>query len=222
MQRRIFITGGRRGIGKAVARRFQEAGHQVFAPTREELELSSPERIRAFLDRQAGLEVDVLVNNAAENRVRPIAELPLEEWQRIVTTNLTAALLLMQAFVPGMAARRWGRVVNVSSCYSFLSRPGRAAYSASKAGLNGLTRTAALEFGHSNVLVNAVCPGFVDTELTRQNNSSEQIEALARQTALQRLASPQEIAEFVYFLASEANSYITGQVLVIDGGFSCQ
>ena len=121
-----------------------------------------------------------------------------------------------------MAARGWGRIISVSSCYSFLARAGRVAYSASKGALNQVTRTAALEFGGRNVLVNAVAPGFVETEMTRRNNDAGQIAQLASQTALGRLARPEEVAELVAFLASDQNSYITGQLVVIDGGFSCQ
>ena len=115
-----------------------------------------------------------------------------------------------------------GATVNVSSCYSVVGRPGRAAYSASKAGLNGLTRVAALEYGERGVLVNSICPGFVATELTSRNNSPEQIEALRLQVPLRRLAQPPEIAEAVFFLGSRANAYINGQTIVVDGGFTVQ
>lgn len=121
-----------------------------------------------------------------------------------------------------MRQQGWGRIVNLSSCYATVTRPGRASYGAAKAGLNSLTRTACLEFAPGNVLVNAVCPGFVSTEMTHRNNSPRQIETMCGAIPLGRLASPEEIAAFVYFLGSEANTYITGQTLVIDGGFLCQ
>lgn len=218
--RTALVTGASRGIGEAIAARLSAAGFNVLAPTREMLDLASADSIRAFVANAP--DVDVLVNNAGENKVAPIAELDLADWQRILDTNVTAAFLLIQHFAPRMAARGWGRIVNVSSCYSFLSRAGRVAYSASKGALNQVTRTAALEYGPQNVLVNAIAPGFVETEMTRRNNNPEQIAKLASQTALGRLAQPNEIAELVAFLASEQNSYITGQLVVIDGGFSCQ
>jgi len=218
--RTALITGASRGLGNAIAERFAAAGMRVVTPSREEMDLASADSIRAWLQRAP--EIDVLVNNAGENKINEIEAIALADWERILTTNLTAAFLLMQHYGPRLAARGWGRIVNISSCYGFLSRAGRGAYSASKGGLNAITRTAALEFGPHNVLVNAIAPGFVETEMTRRNNSPEQIAQLAAQTALGRLAQPAEIAELACFLASEQNSYITGQVVVIDGGFSCQ
>src|SRR5688572_4026033 len=149
--RTALVTGASRGIGAAIAARLAAAGFEVLAPRREALDLASADSIRAFV--ASAPDVDVLVNNAGENKVAPIAELALADWQRILDTNVTAAFLLTQHFAPRMAARGWGRIVNVSSCYSFLSRAGRVAYSASKGALNQLTRTAALEYGPQNVLV---------------------------------------------------------------------
>ncbi len=220
--KRAFVTGGSRGIGLAVVRRFQQAGIQVIAPARQELDLASLESVRTYAQRLQKLDIDILVNNAAENIVNQIPDISLEDWQRMLTVNLTSALLLIQAVAPRMRKQQWGRIVNMSSCYSFLGREGRAAYSASKGGLDSLTRTAALEYGRDHILVNSVCPGFVLTELTRRNNTPAEMSELARRTALKRLAEPHEIAELSYFLCSEANTYITGQTVVIDGGFSCQ
>lgn len=219
--RRVLITGATRGIGKAIADCYAAHGHDVIAPTRTELDLSSLDAVRSFVD--AGMpEIDVLINNAAENKTGPLERLGLEDWQRVLTVNLTAPLLLLQAAARGMSARKWGRIVNVSSCYSIVSRFGRAPYASSKSGINALTRTAAIEYAPQNVLVNAVCPGFVETDLTRRNNSPEQVAALCSQVPLGRLAAPEEIARYVYFLGSDENTYITGQAAVIDGGFLCQ
>lgn len=216
------MTGGSRGIGQAVVHRFREGGIRVIAPTRQELDLSSPESVRDYVQKLRELEIDILVNNAAENTINRIPDIALEAWQRMLTTNLTSAFLLIQAVAPQMSKRKWGRIVNVSSCYSFLSREGRAAYSASKGGLDSFTRAAALEYGPDNILVNSVCPGFVLTDLTRRNNTQAERSDLAQQTALKRLAEPSEIAELIYFLCSEENTYITGHAVVIDGGFCCR
>lgn len=220
--RSAFVTGASRGIGRAIVERLSSEGYRLVTPSREEADLASPDSVCSYLARHPGLEIDVLVNNAGENQVSEITSLDLSVWERILHTNLTAGFLLTKQFAPGMAERGWGRIVNISSCYSFLARSGRAAYSASKAALDAMTRTSAVEFGMGNVLVNSVAPGFVETEMTCRNNPPSRIKALAAQTALGRLGQPSEIAEVVSFLASDRNSYITGQVIVVDGGFSCQ
>lgn len=222
MQKCVFITGGSRGIGQAIACQYQQAGYEVISPTRAELDLSSVSSIKDYLAERGSRKVDVLINNAGENRISSLDDLEVEDWQRIQMVNLTAPLLLIQHMVPYMMQQGWGRVVNISTIYSLLSRPGRAPYSASKAGLNALTRSAALEYANRNVLVNAICPGFVETDLTHQNNTPVQIEALRTQIPLGRLATAIEIAELVFHLGSERNTYITGQTIIIDGGFTLQ
>jgi NAD(P)-dependent dehydrogenase (short-subunit alcohol dehydrogenase family) len=220
VSRRVLVTGGSRGIGEAIAVRFRAEGAEVVTPTRAELDLASPSSIASWLAGESSF--DVFIGNAGENRVNPIREIPIEDWTRILNVNLTAAFLLTKGLAPEMARKGWGRIVHLSSCFSFLARSGRAAYAASKSGLNGLTRTAALEYGADGILVNAVAPGFVDTEMTRRNNDAKQRDELASRTALGRLARPEEIAEVVHFLASERNTYLTGQLIVVDGGFSIQ
>lgn len=215
----ILVTGGSRGIGKAIARRYRDAGHDVLTPSRDELNLASIESISKY-EETGNYKVDILINNAGENIINSIADISLDNWWRTLTVNLTAPFLLFQKTSPYMVRKKWGRVVNISSIYSLISREGRAAYSASKAGLNGFTRTSALEYAKHGILVNSVCPGFVDTDLTRQNNSLEQIQELVNQVPLKKLALPEDIADFVYFLGSEQNRFITGQVIPIDGGFT--
>ena len=217
-----LVTGASRGIGLAIAERFRASGYGVLAPGRAELDLSSPESVERFFASTVPIKVYILVNNAGKNKVTSIADIDADEWNDIFTVNLTSALRLVQAVVPHMKAVGGGKIVNISSCYAALARPGRAAYSASKAGLQSLTRSLAVELGSSNILVNAVCPGFVETQMTRTNNSEAQLRELASRTALNRLAQPHEVAALVHFLTSDENTYITGQSIVIDGGFSVQ
>lgn len=217
----VLVTGAARGIGRAIAGHYAANGWRVLEPTRAELDLSSVASVRAWLGRLTE-PVDVLINNAGENPTGPIAELSLENWERNLTVNLTSPMLLSQGLGAGMRARRWGRVVNISSVFGLVSKIGRAPYTATKTGLIGFTRTAALEWGRDNVLVNAVCPGYVETDLTRQNNTPEQIQAMCHLLPLGRLGQPEEIARAVYFLGSEQNTFVTGQTLVADGGFTAQ
>jgi NAD(P)-dependent dehydrogenase (short-subunit alcohol dehydrogenase family) len=218
---KAFVTGGSRGIGEAIVSRFRRVGYEVIAPTRRELDLASLDSIENYLSAK-GVAADVLINNAAENLIFTLDKLSLPDWQRMQTINVTAPFLLMKHFAVGMARKGWGRIVNISSIYSLVSRPGRGAYAASKAGLNGLTRTAALEYAETGILVNAVCPGFVETDLTRQNNTPAQIEVLRQQVPLKRLGIPDDIASVVFYLGSEQNTFITGQTIVADGGFTAQ
>lgn len=217
-----MVTGGARGIGRAIADRFRAGGYSVAAPSRAELDLSDLSAVRAFASGERGAGIDILINNAGENKPLALDEIEPDDLQRILTVNVSAAFLLARYLGVRMAERGWGRIVNVSSVYSFVSRERRSMYSTSKSALNGMTRALAVELGPANVLINAICPGFVDTDLTRQNNTPDEIANLCELVPLRRLATVQEIADFAFYLGSEKNTYITGQALAIDGGFICR
>lgn len=222
-RRRALVTGGKRGIGAAIVTEFERCGFAVLAPPREELDLadtSSVERYLASRDRQ-NEPVDILVNNAGINIINAFEDIAQESWLSMLQVNLSAPFRLAQGLAPGMRKRGWGRIINISSIFGIVTRQQRAAYSATKSALAGLTRTLAVELGSDNVLVNCVAPGYVETELTRQNNSKEDLKRIAGTIPMGRLAQPQEIAKLVAFLCSDDNTYITGQVLVADGGFTC-
>jgi NAD(P)-dependent dehydrogenase (short-subunit alcohol dehydrogenase family) len=222
-KRTALVTGGSRGIGAAIVDELRASGIQVLAPTRQVLDLSDANSIEQYIQSLVDEErsIDILVNNAGINFVNPLEKISSDIWQAMLQVNVTAPLRLTQAIAPQMGRRAWGRIVNISSIFGIVTRAHRAAYSTTKAGLAGLTRTLAVELGCDNVLVNCVAPGYVGTELTRQNNSDEELERIAETIPLGRLAEPSEIAKFVAFLCSEENTYITGQVLVADGGFTC-
>lgn len=221
-QRKVLITGGARGIGAAIAARLKAKGYKIFMPTRKELDLASLTSVQTYLTAHRDLKVDILINNAGINVLASIESIDLTAWQTMLQTNLSSALLLTQTFAPGMQLRGWGRILNLSTIFSLVTKEHRAAYSMTKAALNALTRSAAVEFGPHGVLVNALAPGYVDTALTRQNNSPEAIAAITATIPLRRFAQPEELAQAAAFLVSEENTYLTGQIIVVDGGFTCQ
>jgi 3-oxoacyl-[acyl-carrier protein] reductase len=214
-----LVTGASRGIGRAVATWFEALGARVLAPSRAELDLADPASADRYLAR-LDQPIDILVNDAGVNRLAGLAETDDDLLREMLEVNLIAPLRLARALAPAMAERGWGRVVNITSVWTVVARERRLPYIVSKTGLNGLTRAMAVEFGPSGVLVNAVAPGFVMTEMTTRNNTPEQLQAVANGVPLRRLAQPDEIAELVAFLASSRNSFMTGQVLVCDGGYS--
>jgi 3-oxoacyl-[acyl-carrier protein] reductase len=221
-QKTALITGASRGIGAAIAAEFHRCGIRVIAPTREELDLADPHSINRFVgDRADAVQVDILVNNAGINFINEFESIPEADWNTTLQVNLSAPFRLIQGVAPYMKAQRWGRIVNLSSMFGVITREKRAVYSATKSALLGLTRTLAVELAPFNVLVNALGPGYVETELTRQNNPPEELARLAEVVPMRRLAQPAEMAKYVAFLCSEDNSYMTGQLLLADGGFTC-
>ncbi len=217
-----LVTGGSRGIGRIICEQLQKDGYQVLAPSRSELDLANIETVKNYISKNKNRPISILINNAGINFPAPIENILLDQWQSTLQVNLTSPFMLIQGLTQHMKKQRYGRIVNISSVFSFVTRENRAAYSAAKSGLNGLTRTAAVEFGPYNILVNSVCPGYIDTALTRQNNSPEQIKTIIESIPLGRMADAVEIAELVSFLTSDKNSYITGHTVVADGGFTCK
>lgn len=220
--RTVLITGAARGIGKAIAEQFSSHGWNLLTPARSELDLARDESVERFCQRLADSHVDALVNNAGINYLGALAEIEEHRWNEMLQVNITAPRRLIDAVAAKMRVTGWGRIVGISSIFGIVSRERRAAYSVTKAALNALTRAAAIELGAHKILVNTVCPGYVETDLTRANNSPEEIAAICKTIPLQRLATPREIAKVVYFLCSEENTYITGQSIVVDGGFVVQ
>ena len=211
----VLLTGGSRGIGKAVKELFLARGFKVLAPSREEMDLSDLSSIARYT---ASLKqgVEVLVNCAGINELAGLEEVTEEKIQKMISVNLLAQVQLIQWASKHMKAKSYGRIVNFSSIWSEFSKPRRVLYSVAKAAVNGLTTAAAVELAPHNILVNAVAPGFVNTEMTSANNTPEQIRQITDQLPIRRLAEPKEIAELVYFLASEQNSFMTGQTFGVN------
>jgi len=235
----VIVTGAWRGLGRTMAECFHERGAAVAVNVRDraradELATSIGERALAVPGDVAGAgvaeeivrmtlerfgRVDVVVNNAALALSTRFPDLSADEWRAALEVNLTAPFLLTKAALPAMRAQRYGRIINISSSAGrMVSTLGGAHYTASKAGLLGLTRAAAKELGKFGITVNAVCPGMIDRELTREHADDELLQRLAANYPIPRLGTAREVADLISFVASEAASYITGASFDINGG----
>ena len=208
---RVLITGGSRGIGSDICEIFKKYGHEVIAPTREELDLSQP---FSFIPDK----IDILINNAGINLIDSIFE--GENYEEMMTVNYFSPLRLFKLCLPHMKKQNYGRVVNIGSVWVDYAKPGRSSYSASKNALHSLTKAITAEYGTYNILANTVSPGFFVTDMTFQNNTEEDLKDLRSKIPVGRLGYTNEVADLVYYL-SVNNSYISGQNIVIDGGYSC-
>jgi 3-oxoacyl-[acyl-carrier protein] reductase len=230
--RTAFVTGASRGIGLACARALASAGARVILAARDQarleaasaeipgsswvtIDLASAESIKAAFAK-AG-KVDILVNNAAMTKDGLALRMKKDDWDAVIATNLTGAFLCVQQVLQGMMKERWGRIVNISSVVGEAGNPGQANYVASKAGLIGLTKSLAQEMSSRNITVNAIAPGFIETDMTA--SLSEELKAnMLAHIPLRRFGKPEDVAAAVKFLASEEAGYITGAVLNVNGG----
>lgn len=233
-----IVTGGNRGIGSGIARQLAAAGARVAVVSRNEegaraaaatlpgqghsgfaCDISDGPAVDALIKRveQEMASVDILVNNAGITEDNLLVRLSDDAWDRVLDTNLKGAFHTTRAVARGMMRRRTGRIINITSVVGVTGNRGQANYAASKAGLIGLTKAVAKELAARGVLCNAVAPGFIETEMTA-GLSAEAREALLGQIALRRLGTPDDVAGVVRFLAGPAGAYITGQVIVVDGG----
>ena len=238
-----LVTGATRGIGKAIADTLWQSGAEVYLTgTKQEeidslnqeveslcierkhylsVDLNSEYSLNKFLFELEKLpKIDICVNNAGINIVRDFCEVPFEEFMKVQKVNVFGPRQILNVVVPKMKANKYGRIVNIASIWSVINRPGRSSYGISKNAIHGLTKALSIELAADNIMVNSVSPGFTMTELTKNTNTPEQLVELGNKVAARRLADPQEQANVVAFLCSEQNSYMTGQNLVVDGGYT--
>lgn len=234
-----LVTGASRGIGHQIARDLAASGADLIVTStrpddRERLEetlgpgtrhvavdLADPDGRDRFLDQIRTLpSLDVLVNNAGLTRHGPAEDASESDWDVTNTVNLKGPYLISQAAADVMRTRQYGRIINIGSIWGQITMTGRSIYSATKYGLRGMSISYALELARHGILVNIVAPGFTLTDMVRRNYSEVQLQDLAERIPLGRLARPDDISRVVLFLASDLNTYVTGQHLLVDGGYS--
>ena len=229
---RAVVTGATRGIGYAIAERLLQDGLDVIATgTREhanhpvgssyyQVDFLSNQSVSEFIEYLKHQKIDILINNAGINKIGEFANIAIDDFDRILRVNLRTPFQLCQAVIPNMKQNSWGRIVNLTSIFGNITKEYRAPYSSSKFGLDGMTVALAAEVSEQGILANSVGPGFIDTELTRSVLGDDGISELKWHIPMKRLGQVEEIASIVSWLVSEENTYMSGQNLMIDGGFS--
>jgi 3-oxoacyl-[acyl-carrier protein] reductase len=238
----VLITGATRGIGKSIAQHFEREGASlILTGTNSEqinklnkeaadenkrkkyfaVDFSNMMSVKQFIqDIEEYPTIDILINNAGTNIIAEFIETNEEDYDFLLNVNLKAPYFLSKYVVKKMKNNGFGRVVNIASIWSVITKPKRIIYTITKNALHGMTQTMSVELAKYNVLVNTVSPGFTLTELTKSTNSTEELKRLSSVIPIGRIANPDEIAKVVLFLSSEVNTYIVGQNIVVDGGYT--
>lgn len=231
MNKRVFVTGASRGIGKSIAQKYKEHNWTVIGvgTSEQKIDYLDEYHVCNFSDKTqienlchivTNKNIDVLINNAGINKISNFIDIDPLNFLEIQQVNVYAPFRLCQSVLPNMLKKNWGRIINISSVWGKRSKTGRASYSASKFAIDGITISLADEFSKNGILANCVSPGFINTDMTRKNLGQKGIEKILERVSINRLADSTEVANFIYWLGSEQNTYITGQNISIDGGFT--
>ena len=226
--KKAIVTGGNRGIGKGIVLGLIEQGYTVLATCRNisnfdyshaklslaNLDISDASSVENFQKTVSEFEPNILINNAGITKDSLFLRMSDEDWENVINTNLNGVFKITKLVVKGMLKKRWGRIINISSVSGSMGNPGQTNYSASKAGVDALTRSLAKELGSRNITVNSIAPGFIETDMTEGVIDQQILDKIP----LKRAGKPEDIASLVNFLSSEESNYITGQTLVVDGG----
>jgi len=235
-----LITGGTRGIGKAIADRFLEAGASIILTgtktsevdklnaentsdkiTYLQVDFTDKSSVKTFVNKiSAYPKIDILINNAGVNKIALNTETTDEDFDLLNDINVKGPYILCREVSKIMKNNGYGRIVNITSIWSTITRPGRSIYTTAKFAIAGLTKTLAIELAPYDIMVNSVGPGFTLTELTATTNTAEEIKKITDIIPIKRMAQPVEMANVVLFLSSDLNSYLTGQNIIVDGGYT--
>tara|TARA_R110001592_G_scaffold105399_3_gene296384 strand:- start:3662 stop:4330 length:669 start_codon:yes stop_codon:yes gene_type:complete len=217
LNKNILITGGSRGIGLAICNIFKDLGGNVISLNSKDCDFSKDDVNKFIKDIN---NIDILINNAGINKIDSFSKINDNDFDRIIKVNVKTPFIISKHVIKNMKKNNWGRIINIASIWGSKSKKQRTSYTTSKSALIGMTKTMAIEYAQHNILINSVSPGFTDTELTSTILSKKQKEELINQVPIKRMAKPEEIANTVAFLCSNLNTYITGQDIIIDGGFT--
>jgi 3-oxoacyl-[acyl-carrier protein] reductase len=235
---KILITGGSRGIGRACVEKFASQGNQVAFIYRKEdalaeelakstgslaikADISSAEDASCAVEKACSLlgGIDVLINNAGISQIKLFTDITDSDWENMISTNLSGAFYISRAVVPHMVSQKFGRIIQIGSMWGKTGASCEVHYSAAKAGLRGMTMALAKELGLSGITVNAIEPGLIATDMNSELDEAT-VKAICDETPLGRIGTPEDVAALAYFLASNDASFITGQIIGVDGGFA--
>jgi 3-oxoacyl-[acyl-carrier protein] reductase len=218
--KKALVTGGSRGIGKSISDKLESYGAEVIRTSTSEVDFSNEESTKNFLDKIKDTDIDILVNNAGICINNFIGDVSYEDFDKVQKVNLYGPFRVTQVVCEGMKKRGYGRIVNISSIKGTGSSQRRLSYTTSKSGLNGMTRTMACDLAPYGILVNSISPGFTNTELTDSMLTQSDKDYLVERIPMNRFGEVEDVANIVSFFVSDLNQYVTGQDIIIDGGYT--